>query len=250
MWPELVIEDASQLWTVLANITEHGAAAANAFCFRGQADFEWMLAPSITRFLPKSWDKSKAAAFEDSSTASFKQFAHLHLHANELPGENDALSWKALMQHHGAPTRLLDWTLSPLVGLYFAVLDLWDRDAALFALPTAPFRSQKRDIKDFMAFRIWFPKRPSLRIAAQQGVFTHSLQLLTDVESEVEKIFGDVVDEGDTARHVKIRIPAEMKPGLLKQLRRMNVTAAVLFPGVDGLGRSTSELQRLMVADG
>ena len=45
----------------------------------------------------------------------------------------------------------------------------------------------------------------------------------------------------------KIIIPHSAKPDFLSELRRMNITAAALFPGVDGLGRSIAELTSLGV---
>src|ERR1700733_12232794 len=95
--------------------------------YRGQADAGWKLVPAIGRVL----EHLKA---ELTLIKLFKQNARPHL--REYP--NTEWEWVFLMQHHRAPTRLLDWSESPLVGLYFA---LWDQqgtseksDAALWFL--------------------------------------------------------------------------------------------------------------------
>ena len=63
----------------------------------------------------------------------FKRRAHNYLSASLLPKEGDSLEWLALMQHHGAPTRLLDFTRSPYVASFFAVEDA-DSECAVWAI--------------------------------------------------------------------------------------------------------------------
>jgi hypothetical protein len=52
----------------------------------------------------------------------------------QLPPEHDWLSWLFLMQHHGTPTRLLDWTENVLVALYFSIRESKDKDGELWAM--------------------------------------------------------------------------------------------------------------------
>jgi hypothetical protein len=88
--------------------------AKNAWLFRGVGDAEFELAPTIERDAVGTalkWPELEIDVSED-----FKSRANLYL---TPPGEGK-LGWLALMQHYGVPTRLLDFTLSPFVALYFA----------------------------------------------------------------------------------------------------------------------------------
>jgi hypothetical protein len=62
----------------------------------------------------------------------FRQDAHRGLAPFVVPSNDYVLNWWPLMRHYGAPTRLLDWSLSPYVALYFAVEEPWDEDGALW----------------------------------------------------------------------------------------------------------------------
>jgi hypothetical protein len=84
--------------------------------FRGQSDSQWELLSSIERAVGTRLHICEAEA---RLLSQFKSRAHLL--TSNLPVENDDLEWLALMQHHGCPTRLLDFTASPYVALYFAL---------------------------------------------------------------------------------------------------------------------------------
>ena len=87
--------------------------------FRGQTDARWHLVPKVWR--------THDAQTERYLTNLFYQGAKLR-HA-QFPIDEDYAGWLALMQHYGLPTRLLDWSESPLIGAYFAVK--YERDASI-----------------------------------------------------------------------------------------------------------------------
>jgi hypothetical protein len=89
--------------------------------FRGQANAEWAPRPSLFRKGGKEHDV----------TASFMQRAGMYTN-QRLPGS--PAQWLSLMQHVGVPTRLLDWTESAAVALYFAVHPREDKDGAVWLL--------------------------------------------------------------------------------------------------------------------
>src|SRR5207253_8660366 len=92
------------------------SATYRSWGFRGQANSDWPLASSLTRYLtysgvhPDAW-----IGQEQRIVRIFQRKAHLFL--QHVPPPNDSFQWLGLMQHHGAPTRLLDVTWSPYVAL-------------------------------------------------------------------------------------------------------------------------------------
>jgi FRG domain len=260
-WPEKRVDT----WTELQEAID---PIAFQCVFRGQGDRTWPLLSSYNRLVPCD-DEQLALDWERGAIMRFRSEAHLHLNPSVIPPNPFKLSaldtyleWLMLMQHYGAPTRLLDWTQSPYVAIYFAVIDCRKNDAAIWYFNSLVvgqnvckhFGKSVADIDyaDFAADEIRrtegepvlfaaMKKFRSAREVAQQGVFTFTSRLTADHQSVIPRVcagqeFGRII------------IPQHLKEEFAMRLGLMNVTAAALFPGVEGVCSSIRDQLRLAVA--
>jgi hypothetical protein len=107
----------------------------NHYIYRGHSDARWNLQSSLERVIGASWSADTAKKFEEYSLNVFQSKFHLYDKENIVP--DSKLAWLSIMQHYGVPTRLLDFTASPYVALYFA-LEAYEpqtkKDFAVFAI--------------------------------------------------------------------------------------------------------------------
>jgi hypothetical protein len=164
------------------------------------------------------------------------------------------------MQHHWAPTRLLDWSYSPYVAAYFAVNQEPDADGALWMvhgasllqgmIEKAKAEGRPQGYLLNQAFHYGVPelkrelfiteaRRPPARMVAQQGLYTLANHVLADHGAILGRCLHN---DQECTRLAKITIPARAKAEFMRYLNFMNVNARSLFPGVDGLGRAVDEL--------
>lgn len=192
--------------------------------FRGHTSCSHRLVPSIGR---GGHTSSSAEKYEQSVFQVFKREARAFI--NDVP--SDDWEWLALAQHHGLPTRLLDWSHNPLVGLYFATCERNEEDGKLFALK-APKKMSSR-VREKSPFEItgpfkFYPDAITPRIRAQEGLFV----VFSDIEKELTSSTRDdwLIDD--------FLVPAKAKAKLRYELYRLGVHSGSLFPDLDGLAKN------------
>lgn len=218
------------------------------FIYRGHPRKEYELKSSIQRAFErlnvrKDWQRGREMAI----IKSFKSRAHLYL--QHLPDKNNNLEWLSVMQHYGAPTRLLDWTYSPFVAAFFALeglnsgctvyeIDLKSltRKNEATGIVVNEKLKEKLFSKSFKKHFI-FPFEPEYqneRLILQQGLFL----VPSTIEVSLESILRTYEKyEGFHKKHVFEMSEAKLRDAI-KRLKAMNIDNFRLFPGIEGLSRA------------
>ena len=243
--------------TQISEVVEIGTSLSQSW-FRGHSTVVGELTPGI--FRPKYEHEMYRALRPDAESSvieSFKRQAPAL--TSKLPGPDDHVSWLFLMQHHGAPTRLLDWTKSVLVGLYFAVNQHYSEDGELWALyPPAlnvhngyfglplprckilrylaaePNHNNPQKLSEEFGLKD-IPQYPHAvdpplhfsRMVAQLSAFTiHPRPKQGHTIPEI------MTEEKNLVRYI---IPSDCKRKLISGLAALGITKVTLFPDLDSL---------------
>lgn len=190
--------------------------------YRGHGDKAWKLLPKVQRDF--CGDDEELFRKERYYTNDFQ--ARASLFKSSKPQLREYANWLTLMQHYGLPTRLLDWSRSPLVALYFAICDnsQYEKDACIWILTPRKLNEEEKLEKPsyingkeyensyiynmshktittmiFTAFRRWKLSSNSEAITPEDKKFDHRFRTLsnkiaacypTEADSRVYNQFG------------------------------------------------------------
>jgi truncated hemoglobin YjbI len=207
--------------------------------FRGQSDSAWNLIPSIGR-LDLSQNKSlleKVGGWRRLEEDIMKRFIrHSTPLIKNVP--DTYIEWIVLAQHHGLPTRLLDWTQNPLVSLYFALSQNIETESVVWAIDPKIVTSLDVNLSELMDFQVYYPKNFDEKLVSQKGCFT--IQPLPDGDEPFIPLENNKELLKLSAHSFsKILLPSEkrLKEEILLQLANCGVDETFIYPDLYGLSR-------------
>lgn len=212
--------------------------------WRGQAVYSWKLIPSI-------YHKGMSIK-EQNMTFRFKNMAQSR--HSSCPSNTDYPGWLFLMQHYGLPTRLLDWSESPLIALFFSIEEknYDDEDGALWALcPTrlnkiqgvkaTVFASDHPQVKPLFDEAFVKKEKNTEQILS---VLTNQIDIRQLMQQSVFTIHGinTSIDQLTSADNfiAKIKILKSAKDSFRQMINILGINRASIFPDLENLATEIS----------
>jgi hypothetical protein len=237
-------------WAQLREWADKHNVNERRYIFRGQGDAAWPLTTSLARLFLKhnvisdEWRKRELKMYYNFRERLLRTCPGMDEEWNPI----DLLS---LMQHHGTPTRALDFTYSPLVASFFALKDARG-DSAVWVMDTKRLaESQKSD--GFEAYSgpthiggyqraskrpttaVLRPRNPHPRLAAQRGCFLVPGHISKKISPELV--------------HRKVTLAERLVLDSLTGLRGLGIDQEFLFPDLDSIAQETNRFSVTGAAD-
>jgi FRG domain-containing protein len=224
----------------------------SGFAFRGLPSCDHRLTSALLRLGARARDIPR---LELALLRNFRKYAY-----GEAAGTDSFWDWLALAQHRGLPTRLLDWTYSPLVALHFVTEDpsTFDVDGVVWCvnfaktnqrLPVRLRRQLEREQSDaftidmldeFPSFAAFdrLSRRPFVAFLEPPSIdarVMHQHALFSLMSSPTASLDEWLLAHPQLSR--RVIVPAALKWEIRDKLDQANINERILFPGLDGLSR-------------
>jgi hypothetical protein len=237
--PDSKIEGKVLSWKRFKNYVSE--LSKSKYLYRGQKE-PWRLQTSFHRK-----GRYRISEFTNKDVKQlYKRLSAITSHYFDLNTPDQNGSFFNLLQHHGYPTPLLDWSYSPFVSAFFAFRDLpqnfeGEGNARVYIFDNEAWQKKYPQIQHLD------PPYPHLsvmefiaidnpRLVPQQAVTTVSN--IVDIEAYLLQ-----KSESDSAEYlVAIDIPANERESVMRDLRFMGITAGSMFPSIDGVCEELREL--------
>lgn len=240
----------------------------NNFVYRGHSDSTWKLDSTLERVLGSKWSAENARKFEDRSLSTFTSKYHIYNGAEHTPASK--LCWLSVMQHYGTPTRLIDFSESPYIALYFALetySPLDNKDFSIFALDYSAIMEKsisyiKNKDSGFSETRISISNNPDEIFEKVVDRFSYDILWITEplelnaridrqsgtflLSGNREKTIDSIINSElyqDCAMH-QITIDKSLYSNCYALLRKMSINSKSIYGDLSGLARAIKmELQ-------
>lgn len=241
------IPEPSSLSEILSLIDGHESRFENVFFWRGQGDVNWPIHSAAYRRLKKEHEpvtEKRVADYEIRLIASARYQGYDYIDGRKL-SDFEVL---ARLQHHGAATRLIDFSRNMLVALWFACNSEPEKTGSLIGIHSAHVGGDEggsldegyldvfedKDIIGLKHPQSWQPPVVSKRIAAQGAHFLYSR--VDDHE------MGSLSFDKRKEAHLIMALSPEKKNKMLSFLQEtFDIRQMTLFPDLDGFGAVNSE---------
>lgn len=251
---EISVGDISELVQIIMNFS-------GEYIFRGQANSQWGLLPALERVVGTENYRTGVKKYEAYSLMTFKKRFELYNKTNFHPAS--LLSWLSTMQHYGIPTRLLDFTESPYVALYFALEaynPLSKNDFSLYAINYKEYMNCS--IEKIKSIDHSFDETPNSIATHSDASFDQIADLNSDIvwitepgvyNERIDKQRGCFLISGNIEKSLeealalsmysecsmqKILISANLYESIYRLLGKMNLTGKSIYGDMEGLTKS------------
>lgn len=205
----------------------------NRFFYRGQAE-QRRLRTSFHRTCRKNLAQYRDVDVDELRRALSSRLRHVFDPRDPI----QTGAFYNLLQHHGYPTPLLDWSLSPFVAAYFAFSARADRRPPTDCVRIFIFdaKSWKADYRQFTSTAYGTPHFSIIDLLAIENprmVPQQATATLTNID-DIESYLVDRGTQMGKSYLLAVDLPVSDRQQALSDLNLMGINAGALFPGLDG----------------